>query len=499
MLTRGYRSSHSHAKPRGPIDVDEVADQLLGELELTVAPGGRVYASRRDRLPHIALLIGSDEIHALLQDMVRARTGQHLRDFQLRDLENLLRARAQDSGVRAGVWVRVGRSGGGLYLDLGGATGEVVVVTAEGWKVEASAPLKFWRPAALLPMPLPARAGDCGCVISSLFPHFGERDHRTIAAFMLGCLVPGLPQPILEIVGPPGSAKTALAQFIGQVVDPSVAAAAGLPENVRDLVIAARNGWLLSFDNVNSVPNAHADALCRISSGGAHRVRKLYTDDGEHVIQVQRPVMFTATQPVLVRADLRDRSLLVSCPPIPESERRPMELVMKAIADFAPSVLGWLLDGLACALRRMGSIRPDRLPRLADFATWAMAASPVLGFAESTFLADLQGQQEEGHADALEGCPLTQALRTFMLGRERWEGTAAGLYTQLMGVIGERGSRDRTWPSDPAAFSRRLNQVAFHLHALGLRVTRTRGRGGRQVGRPRLISIEWTDAGGQPR
>jgi len=49
-------------------------------------------------------------------------------------------------------------------------------------------------------------------------------------------------------------------------------------------------------------------------------------------------------------------------------------------------ILGVLLDAVSCALRRVKKVKLDRLPRMADFAEWATAAEPALGWEQGTFM-----------------------------------------------------------------------------------------------------------------
>ena len=77
-------------------------------------------------------------------------------------------------------------------------------------------------------------------------------------------------------------------------------------------MIAARNSWVLAFDNVSSVPDWLSDAFCRLSTGGGLATRMLYTDDDEILFDAQRPVLLTGIEEVATRGDLLDRSLMCS-------------------------------------------------------------------------------------------------------------------------------------------------------------------------------------------
>jgi len=59
--------------------------------------------------------------------------------------------------------------------------------------------------------------------------------------------------------------------------------------------------------------------------------------------------------------------------PIGERERRSEAELWREFACQRPLILGALLDAAVHGLRAIGSISSDQLPRMADFALWAMA------------------------------------------------------------------------------------------------------------------------------
>ena len=70
-----------------------------------------------------------------------------------------------------------------------------------------------------------------------------------------------------------------------------------------------------------------------------------------------------------------------------------------------------------------------RMPRMADFARWATAAEPALGWPAGTFLRAYAGARESAVDLALEASPVAVEIRRFVDGRgvEVWEGTATEL------------------------------------------------------------------------
>ena len=58
------------------------------------------------------------------------------------------------------VFLRTGKAGGAIYIDLGGADGRTVEVTAQGWHILRRSPVMFWRPRSMQPFPDPVRGGS---------------------------------------------------------------------------------------------------------------------------------------------------------------------------------------------------------------------------------------------------------------------------------------------------------------------------------------------------
>ena len=70
------------------------------------------------------------------------------------------------------------------------------------------------------------------------------------------------------VQGEQGSAKSTFGRVIRSLIDPSTAMLRSAPKNEKDLMIAAQNGWLLSFDNLSSLKQEMSDSLCRLATGG---------------------------------------------------------------------------------------------------------------------------------------------------------------------------------------------------------------------------------------
>lgn len=264
------------------------------------------------------------------------------------------------------------------------------------------------------------------------------------------------------------------------------------------MMIAAGNGWLVAYDNVSYLPPWLSDGLCRLAIGGGFGTRTLYTDD-ETTFEAKRPVVLNGIEDFVTRADLLERSVLLRHPPIPDGRRRPESEFWAAFDAAHPGLLGALLDRVAAGLRELPRVRLDRLPRMADFARFAVACERGAG-EPSVFLAAYEANQAGAHEQALEASPVTTALVVHMEGRDEWEGTATELMKELARTLPTRGDGatpvyPHGWPKGPNALTnclRRLSPNLRRVHQLDVDCD------GRDSGRRRTRLVRITAVGAKP-
>jgi hypothetical protein len=296
---------------------------------------------------------------------------------EMRSVLDLLEARAQFDGPERAVHVRIAEHAGHIYLDLGNEQWRAVDIGPDGWRVVGCPPVRFRRPAGMLPLPEPQQGGSIECLKS--FLNLASRDDFVlIVAWLLAALRPGGPYPLLAISGEQGSAKTVLSKLLKALIDPNVAPVRSLSREERELMITANNGYLLAFDNLSGLPIWLSDALCRLATGGSFAVRRLYTDDEEVLFEAARPILLNGIEEVISRPDLGDRAIFLTLAPIGEAQRRSEIELWREFEIAWPRMLGALLDAVVHGLRTLGRIHLDRLPRMADFALWTAACETAL-------------------------------------------------------------------------------------------------------------------------
>ena len=388
---------------------------------------------------------------------------------------NVIEAKAHFDAPERVVHVRVGGLDGRVYLDLANATWQAVEIDSEGWRVIDTPPVRFRRAAGMLPLPHPVAGGG----IDELRPFLNVRsdnEFSLVVSWVLAALRDRGPYPVLALFGEHGTAKTTFANILRSLIDPSTLPLRTLPRDDRDLFIAAVNGHVLGFDNISSLADWISDTLCRLSTGGGFATRALYTDQDEVLLNAIRPLILNGIEEVVNRPDLADRAIFLTLEPIPDDKRRLEAELWAAFEAVRPRILGALLDAVALGLERLPEIRPERLPRMADFAIWATACEPALRHADGTswetgtFMKAYHGNIDEAVRSVLDANPVATAVRTLMANQTEWIGTATDLLALLERIAGEKAAKARTWPADAQRLGGKLRRAATFLRKVGIEV-----------------------------
>ena len=141
---------------------------------------------------------------------------------EIRSALDLLEARAQFDGPQRAVHVRVAEHAGHIYLDLADERWRAVDIGPDGWRVIGCPPVRFRRPAGMLPLPVPQQGGSIEALAS--FLNLASRDDFIlVVAWLSAALRPGGPYPLLALSGEQGSAKTVLSKVLKALIDPNAA------------------------------------------------------------------------------------------------------------------------------------------------------------------------------------------------------------------------------------------------------------------------------------
>jgi hypothetical protein len=360
--------------------------------------------------------------------------------------------KAMVSKIERNVHLRVASDSGDLFVDCCDSGWRTIRITGAAWRVIEGQPVRFRRTRGMLKLPFPQR----GTPIQELRPflNVSDSDFVLVVAFILAALRNQGPYPILVLNGEQGTAKSSFARIVRSLIDPSSVPLSSLPPSSRDLFIAANNQHVLSFENLSKLTPTMSDNLCRLATGGGFRVRTLYKDSDETLFDASRPIILNGISNFVTRGDLQDRAIVLPLSPI--SDRRTEKELFTDFERKRAGIFGALLDLMVRGVRMLPETHLINSPRMADFATWAVACG-LEGF-EGAYASNRQNAIDV----LLEHDLLAKALMTLVL---PWKGTAQS----LLYTVGPAAKI-----ANPKVLSDELRRLTPMLRTVGIEVSHER-------------------------
>jgi hypothetical protein len=417
--------------------------------------------------------IESDEFKSQLVFLHMQKFNKPPKPHTVKDAILALKARALHQGKLATLYNRVGRQKNNIQIDLLNMDKDLVKITPKSVEVIHHTGVVFNRVAGMGPLTLPDPEGD----LSLLAPlvNLPDRDSLILAvSWLVGALFPDGPYPILILQGEHGAAKTTLAKLLRLLIDPNQTPLRYPPRNPQDLMIMAKNSWVVALDNVTRLPEWLSNSLCSLATGGGYTTRKLYSNDAETHFSACRPILINGIDVIAYNNDLMDRAIILQLPPIPDEKRVPESELLAKFKMYRPKILGALYLAVSQALKALPDTPTEELPRMADFAQRVIAAEPALPWQPGEFLKAYQASIRESFSQSLENDLVGKALLEFMAEKEESADTVSGLLDSLDTVVGDREKASKAWPKTPGALSHRINLVSPLLRKAGIEVERTR-------------------------
>jgi len=282
----------------------------------------------------------------------------------IRTALNSLSGKARFDGEEIPVYLRCAVTAEGYVIDLGNERWQAIHITATGWKVVDTPPVRFWRTDNTRPLPAPDSPGNLDALWD--FCNVQQIDRPLLLAWIIECWRPDTPFPVLELIGEQGSAKSTTHDHLRQLIDPNKTNLRGAPRQVEDIQIAGVNSWLVSFNNLSRITPDQQDAMCCLATGGGMARRTLYTDADEHAIDIKRPVAMNGIAPLATAADLVDRVIRLRVPRI-NGYREESEIQAEFEAE-KPSIFAGLLDLFSAALAGLFHAKAESDIRMTDFS-----------------------------------------------------------------------------------------------------------------------------------
>lgn len=420
--------------------------------------------------------VKSAQFKRWLTGIAYRETGELIGGQKLEDFVRYFEWRAIQEGPEHRAFVRVGRAGNAIYLDLADDDWRAVEVTANGWQIIAVPPVKFIRSNGMRPLPEP-EAGSGVETLRRFINVRTEDEFRLVVGFMVMALRDRGPYPILIVNGEQGTGKSVVCRMIRSIIDPNAAPIRAAPKDERDMILSAINSWALVFDNMSAVPHWFSDGLCRLASGTGFATRMLHTDRDESIFEAQRPIVLNGIPMLTDRADLADRAVTIHLSVIPPEDRLPEDELWHDFDEQRPYIIGALLDGVSAGLRNLATVRLPAHTRMADFQKWVSAAEPGLagdGWEVGQFGEAYERNRSSVADSAFEADPVAVAVREFLAAEkcDRWEGTPTELLAALNNRAPDAVRRSRAWPATAQSLGNRIERAAPLLRSHGFIIER---------------------------
>ena len=471
-LDKAYGKKKDVPLPQPPKEERKTGGDRLLEIAKTVT-----YFHTSDKVAYADVTIeGNRHTYAVRSKAFRLwLSGEYLDSTEkgigsqtLQDTLSTLEAIAIFRGETREVHLRTAEHQGKIYLDLGTDGWKAIEVDSCGWRVILEPPVRFWRPDSLLPLPIPVTGGNLDELKELL--NVDGSSWTLIVTFLLFCFCPDKTYPVLVLSAHRGSGKTAAAEIIKGLIDPGKAALIKLQNDTHKLAVAATRRHLMVYDNVSHISPDQSDDLCRIATGFGFSTRTLHTTDEETTFELTRPQIITAIDALVTRDDLADRVLMAQLPEIPAEKRLPQGELNAKVEAARPRILGALLTALSQTLAQPRP-NPATLPRMADYALFAIASEKALGLKEGEFMATFNESREQSRQIVIESSPVGEAIVRLMEKTPLvWKGTASELLNELEKHTDEATYRSRYFPKASNSLSRQLTRLAPDLKALGIEV-----------------------------
>jgi Bifunctional DNA primase/polymerase, N-terminal len=376
-----------------------------------------------------------------------------INDRSLEEVVSLLNAKAQFEAPQYKTFLRIGGTKDRFSIDLGANDGLSVVITAMGWTTSPDDQSKLVRSAGFAKLPIPTRGGDLNALKNLL--NLQDDAWVLVLAFLLLCLRPSGGYMVLLIEGEQGSGKSFLCMVIKKIIDPNQVEKGRLPDSERDLMIHAKDYFLLSFDNVSGMKGDISDALCKLATGGGFGTRKLYTDDEQFVFNFCRPIVINGIADFVNRPDLLERSIPLRLTAMSNEGRRTEEDMLDEMENILPDVLGCLYEIVARALGTKSHTSGTPVLRMADCERWLNACEPHAGLEPGSFVTAIRNAQDEISIERAQNDVVIAPVLA-LLNDGPFEGTVAELHERIT-PADQRN--DRYFPPTPAHLSKHLTRM----------------------------------------
>ena len=290
-------------------------------------------------------------------------------------------------------------------------------------------------------------------------------------------------RPIACLIGEKGSGKTTIGKMVGKLIYGDSFNVSALPSKEDDFDVLITNGSFHVLDNVDSTPDWLMDRLAVISTGGAIKKRKLYSDNTLCEYPIDCMLFITSRTPRFTRDDIADRVIPFYFDRLQDqgflSESKMSADLLEKRDDILSEILSLHIPFILSAIEEFKETEFRAKFRMAEFAEFATALSYKLGIKEEHdhIFSILEKSQKEF---ALRDSPLFELLETYITLKETatQQNTTFEIFNLLQSHLSYNGNKMpfNSAQQFTAHFTNNLNSLKddFKIEVFKARSNRTK-------------------------
>ncbi|WP_125142164.1 hypothetical protein [Clostridium transplantifaecale] len=365
-----------------------------------------------------------------------------------------------------------------IYYDLYWDNSSIIRITGVDVKIIKPSKPMFKTGASMSPQVRPDLSATPQDLVELVNKHFhlhDEADKVLFPLFLVSCLWGDkLSHPLIQLYGPPASAKSTTLKRIEDLIDPHIYDLYDMPENPEDVALALSLNYLCCFDNVSYIPPKISDLLCRNCTGGTQIKRKRFTDTDQSALKLKSVVCLNGVSQNITRTDLAERTLFFEMEKIPNDEKQPDSVLLATWKKDLPLFFGALCNLAKEVLNSTYQCKYASPIRLTDFYQIAVKAGIIIGYSEKVVNKAFKNNTARVKRELAGSSIIVSVIVEFMADKQQYPTdndtcSVTELFRELkLFAIDECEIEGRYFPGSPTWFSRKLNQNRETLEAVGI-------------------------------
>ena len=388
----------------------------------------------------------------------------------IKDAKATLSSIAKYNGRETDVNIRVVKRDDAVYIDTCCSNRSIIKLDANGYDLLLDSDEMFEQKSGMIETAAIAPHGKGDISLLRKYANVSDDDFALLRGWLFCVAAGAKPYPILVLQGEQGTGKSTMSRVLRALTDPSSAPVRNPPSNETDLVVSAINNFLLAFDNIDGLKPEMANGFCRLSTGTAFGVRKLFTNGEEFLAELQRPVIINGISGIATRPDFAERAIIIELLLIDPSQRKTEKEYWAEFELDKSIIYTGILDGIVSGLKHQNDVEIAEKPRMADLAEWVTGCERELGM-EGNFLKAYMANQATSKQDGIEASPIGAAIMTLMADRASYSGTPTELLKKLEEVSGSSLSASREWSATTKQLHGSIKRLMPSFRSIGIEIT----------------------------